>query len=48
MNQTMFDVPDTLIVHVLSSHISLCILISASLILGILSVTGYVLMIPPL
>jgi hypothetical protein len=38
MNQTMFDVPDPLVVvHVLlCSHMSLCIIIAASLILGIL------------
>ena len=42
----MFDVPDPLVVHVLHPHMSLRILIFATLILGILSVTVHVLRVP--
>jgi hypothetical protein len=41
MNQTIFDVPDSLIVHAAPHALVLCIIISASLILGILNVTKH-------
>ena len=39
MNQTMFDVPDPLVVQRCSSHMSLSMILLASFILGSLSMT---------
>jgi hypothetical protein len=49
MNRIMFDVRDPLVVHVLvptRCHMSLCMIIFASLIFGILSVTVHIFMCP--
>ena len=46
MNQTMFDVPDPLVVHVLLLTLALCMIILAFLILGIHSVTVHVFHVP--
>jgi hypothetical protein len=49
MNQTLFDVPDPLVVHVLLlTHEFICIMLFASLILDILNVTVHVFYVPSL